>query len=143
MAVYRKIEDVQRELAKHFIAAWEAVEDEHGNPANYPHVLGNERPDFTGKVIWARFSQQMVSNRNLYIGDSSDIRQRRGIIRVEIHVPQDTALKRIAELEDAVIEAYEGTPPGNIRFANPFPTREGVVNGDYQTTCTIEFRVIG
>lgn len=143
MARLRTIQDVQKALANHFINAWEAVRYDNPPKAPVGYVLGNEKPEFdVGDTVWARFSMQYVSNRNLFLGDASDTRQRTGLIRVEIHMPEGIDYGIIADLENAVIEAYEGTPPDNIRFSNPFPTREGVIDADFQTTINVEFRLI-
>lgn len=134
-----KIEDVQRELTRHFLNCWK---DEEGNLIT-PVILENEEiRDGDENSPWIRFSVEIFSFSADSMGSKGNRRVNRyGSIFVQVFVPLNEKTKELNDFIARVIRIYEGEKLDNIYFRNlrTMTTDEKSDSLWYGSTVTVEF----
>lgn len=134
-----KLEDVQRELTKHFLKSWK---DEEGQLIT-PVVLENEEiTDADESHPWVRFSVEIFSFSADSMGSKGNRRVNRyGLVAIEISVPLNKKTKELNDLIARVIRIYEGEKVDNLYFRNPRSSTmvEKAESLWYGATVTVEF----
>lgn len=134
-----RIEDVKREITRHFLSCWC---DEEGKLLT-PVVLENEEiRDGDENSPWIRFSVEIFSFSADSMGSKGNRRVNRyGSISVQVFVPLNEKTKELNGLIARVIRIYEGEKFDNIYFRNlrTMTIDEKSDSLWYGSTVTVEF----
>lgn len=134
-----RIEDVQRELTRHFLNCWK---DEEGKLLT-PVVLENEEiRDGDENSPWIRFSVEIFSFSADSMGSKGNRRVNRyGSISVQVFAPLNEKTKELNEFIARVVRIYEGEKFDNIYFRNlrTMTIDEKSDSLWYGSTVTVEF----
>lgn len=137
-----RIEDVKREITRHFLSCWR---DEEGKLLT-PVVLENEEiTDANENSPWIRFSVEIFSFSADSMGSKGNRRVNRyGSLSVQIFVPLNKKTKELNDLIARVIRIYEGENLHSVYFRNirSMTTDEKSDSLWYGTTVTVEFDFI-
>lgn len=134
-----KLEDVQRELTRHFLNCWKNEEGELRTPV----VLENEEiSDGNENSPWVRFSVEIFSFSADSMGSKGNRRvSRYGSVAIQVFVPLNKKTKELNDFIAQIIRIYEGEKLDNVYFREP-RTLAIVEKPDslwYGTTVTVEF----
>lgn len=134
-----RIEDVKREITRHFLSCWC---DEEGKLLT-PVVLENEEiRDGDENSPWIRFSVEIFSFSADSMGSKGNRRVNRyGSISIQVFVPLNEKTKELNGLIARVIRIYEGEKFDNIYFRNlrTMTIDEKSDSLWYGSTVTVEF----
>ena len=112
-----KLEDVERELTKHFLCLWK---DDKGNPLTDIVVENEEVKKGNKNRPWVRFSVDIFSFSPDSMGAKGNRRvSRRGMLSVQIFVPKNRKTNQLNTLRNKAIRMYEGEVFNGVNFRNP------------------------
>lgn len=112
-----KLEDVERELTKHFLSQWR---DPKGKLLTKVVVENEEVKDGEEDKPWVRFSVDIFSFSPDSMGAKGNRRVlRRGTLSIQIFVPLNHKTKELNTLRTKAIRIYEGEEFNGVNFRNP------------------------
>ena len=130
MATYDEIENA---IIKRVVDAW--------TPTGHKWTIQNDELETDGQP-WIRISVNYAGGEIASrIGNNRVIRQRQGVVIVQLFVPVNMGTQDVNTLKQRIIDAFERIDVNDsVKYSDTTPTRVPVNNGFFQENISAAFR---